>query len=799
MTETQNTAENIVNEIRQRKHPLAECESCPLQTRPCAPTSGDPNSRIAFVSRSPGKHDVMARRPFAGPSGKVLDYLLGKHGVKREEILLTNVVLCQSDDPPKEAIAACKPRLEAEIANCDLVIAGGTEATSVLTRYRAVHTGRPFSHTRDTSEGVSQRVVVTNNPALVIRNSDAFPDMVEDFNKAFNPLPPPTFPDVEVINEADRATAAIERWIKSSPSLLSSDLEWRSTDGTPVCAGFAARGEKAVVFGLRAISDGRCWDALKRLYENPDIRFAWHNGKSDTEVLIRNGINARVDEDTHLMSYALDERPGYHSLEYLLSTKFGWPDYEPKEVKEFKRTGELDNSFDEQQLYKYNGWDTAGTYQLLNTLNPLLDADNVRELYLRLLHAVSRIRQVELNGFHFDVEESLNIYERESIPRLAELTENIREASGHSLLNPNSPKQLQSMLYGEWGLKHNLRDAGKKKLSKSTGKEVREIIERGEFNCNPGVRESLVQWGELQTRFSKVGKLSNTYLKGLALRAKDTGVIYCNFNLGGTVSGRASSNDPNLQNIAREGYEEIPGIRTLFLPSPGNVIISADFSQAELRTCAKLSGDKNLLGIYRDSSRSLHRERATAFYGDSYTYEQYVKAKNINFGVTYGQGADSFAQMYNMPKNEAQDYITSWWTEFSTLKEWTNDLKRQGRKDGYVQSPFGHKRRFYLITDENVGDVERESVSFLPQNIAAWLTLSAVCDLIDADVRVIATVHDSIVADVPVSQRDSVANLMKKVMEAQAIKILGWTDIPFLVDVSVGPNWGTLEELELVT
>jgi DNA polymerase-1 len=235
------------------------------------------------------------------------------------------------------------------------------------------------------------------------------------------------------------------------------------------------------------------------------------------------------------------------------------------------------------------------------------------------------------------------------------------------------------------------------------------------------------------------------------------------------------------------------------LPSPGHVIVSADFSQAELRTCAKLAGDRNLLGIYRDSTRSLHKERATAFYGDNYTYEQYVYSKSINFGVTYGQGADAFAQMYHMPKEEAQDHIDSWWTQFPDLKEWTNELKRRARTQGYIQSPFGHKRRFHLITDENKGDVEREAVSFLPQNIAAWLTITSLADLVDSGVRIVATVHDSLVADVPIDEADRTAKLMKEVMEGQAVKQLGWQkdDIPFLVDISVGPNWGELEELDL--
>jgi uracil-DNA glycosylase family 4 len=200
----------------QRKHPLAECESCPLVEARCAPTSGPTNASVAFVSRSPGRHDVIAKRPFAGPSGTVLDHLLRKHGVKRDDIITTNVVLCQSDDPPLEAVKACYPRLEAEIANCDVIIAGGAEATRVLTKYKSITSGRGFTINRvDHGRGTQQRVVVTNNPAIVWKDSDKYPDMVEDFRRVFNPPPPPVLPKVEIIDDEDKAISVVRQWLRN--------------------------------------------------------------------------------------------------------------------------------------------------------------------------------------------------------------------------------------------------------------------------------------------------------------------------------------------------------------------------------------------------------------------------------------------------------------------------------------------------------------------------------------------------------------------------------------------------------
>jgi uracil-DNA glycosylase family 4 len=744
------------------------------------------------VSRSPGKHDVKAGKPFAGPSGKVLDYLLNRHGVKRSDILTTNVVLCETDDPPLAAINACRPRLEHEIRNCELIVAGGTEATNVLTRKRSVSTARGFAHERTSCEGNQQRVVVTNNPAVVLRNSDSFPDMVRDFRRAFDPIPEPTLPEVEVIDDPNTACGVLRRWLSNPPQQLSSDLEWHLHTEEIYCAGFSRSGRKSVVFGREAVRDESVRRLLRDFYGRS--RFCWHNGKSDTKVLHRNDIPATVSDDTFLLSYALDERPGVHALEYLLQDEFGWPDYEPDAVKKFKRTGEISN-VGLQLLYEYNGWDAAGTQQLLNHLTPKAKADGVYDLYRdRLLRIGEAFRAVELRGFRYDVEGAANLNEREVLPRLWRLESDMQRISGLPLLNPRSPKQLQHVYYQHFGLKHDLKDMGKKKLRDSTGKEIRTEILEGRFKCKPGYKENLVQFADAHRQFSLVDKQRGTYIEGLIERAKTNGRVYCDFNPGGTVTGRSSSRRPNLQNITREGRAGIPGIRTLFLPSDGCVLIGADYSQAELRACGVFSNDSNLLGVYSDNTRSLHKERAAAFYGANYTKEEYVKSKNINFGVTYGQSAYAFAQMYHMPEGEAQAYIDSWWQAFPQLQQWTNEIKQRARTDGVIVSPFGHKRRFHLITDENFGDVMREAVNFLPQNVAAWLTMSAIIDLVELDVPIIATVHDSIVADVPKNEAEEIAVMMKIVMEAQAKEKLGW-DLPFLVDVSVGENWGSMREL----
>ncbi len=642
--------------------------------------------------------------------------------------------------------------------------------------------------------GKRQRIVVTNNPAAVVRNSDLYPDMVRDFTRAFDPPPTPVFPKVVIIDDVDQAIDTVKTWLGTEfGTPVAADLEWRRRE--IVCSGFSVRSEKAVVFALEPWEERNFREHIKRFFERDDVRFVWHNGKADVGILRQNGINGRIDEDTFAQSYDLDERPGYHKLEYLLSEHFAWPDYEPKSVTHFKKTGEFLEPVRKSklELYTYNGRDSAGTLQLHHKLRPNVNLDH----YKRLVRAQTAFIDVEANGFCYDVEEACNINEREVWPRMWALQDKLRDISDHPLLNPASHKQVSSIYYGEWSLKHSLRDSGKKKFKTSVAVEVRKEIEDGRFYVNPLFKDKIIEFNKLYGDFQKITKLKGSFIEGLVKRAEEDGKLYCYFNTCGTVSGRTSSSNPNFQNIAREGFETIPGIRTLFIPSPGCKIVSCDLSQAELRTCAKLSGDKGLLSIYRDSTRSLHKERASKFYGENYTKEQYVKAKNINFGVTYLQSAASFAQMYHMPEKEAQAYIDSWFTDFPTLKEWTKEVGDRAIREGVIETPFGHRRRFHLITDENIGDVRREAVNVTPQNVAAWLTIEAICELVKLGVRIVATVHDSIVADVPEDSVDDVAVVMRKTMEKQSIEQLGWQfdDIPFLADVSVGPSWGELEDV----
>src|SRR5215467_9096707 len=175
-----------------RKHPLAVCEACPLQNRPYAATTGPLTARFAVVSRSPGMHESMQGKAFSGPSGKVLDHLLQLQGLSRDDVLATNVVLCQSDGSEEgwgRAMACCSPRLDNEIQNAETVIACGREAAGWIASAPNITANRGYVHYRDNGVLQNQRIIVTNNPAVVIRDDRTYPELVRDFRLAINPLP----------------------------------------------------------------------------------------------------------------------------------------------------------------------------------------------------------------------------------------------------------------------------------------------------------------------------------------------------------------------------------------------------------------------------------------------------------------------------------------------------------------------------------------------------------------------------------------------------------------------------------
>lgn len=833
-----------------RKHPAAKCEECPLYEREMAvtqqPTKG---CKAAIVSRSPGYRDTVANRPFSGPSGQVLDHLLRMNGVDRSEVLVTNVVLCSPPEGkvPPSAIAACAPRLATELDNArtNLFIAAGSEAVNSLIGRGSIDGYRGYAIERN-----GRKFIATNNPALVLRDDSTFPNLVKDFKRAFNPLPPPRMPGVKLVENPKFAKELLNE-LNTRVGYVAADIETRgglSHRATLVSLQLSFEKSNSFVFGEREglwQDDDFIHNYLRPFFGSTDRQFIWHNGIFDTKILRHGyGVEARVDEDTLLLSWACDERGGVHELEYLMMEEFGWPHYTPPSVMSFKKTGRIVSEAEEKRLrkqygagekydaayskletnnyialYKYAGYDAAGTLQLFELLKARAEEDSVFERPYRetLLAAEDVLRTMEMNGMPYDYHRAAEMLEKEVYPELDQIVFDVRKLSGKELLKPSSPQQMAALYYDDLGITHEMRrrpDMGRS-VDDSARKEIidgrfyfkgqHKYTRSGDLIITEAAPDAQKEQNRIQQiakqhdRFAKLNKQAGTYLTGLIRIAEldEESRIFTSLNRHNTSSGRLSSRGPNLQNVTRT-KEGLPDIRGLFYALDGELLVSADYSQAELRAIGALSGDKLLCGYY-ERDEDLHNATATRFYGENFTSEQRSNSKNMNFGVFYRQSADTFLEKHEIPVDEAQKYIDWVWQTFKGVGTWEKSIEtmvhtNRHKNYTFVESPFGHRRRFYLITRENKNAIYREAINFLPQNIAANLTLHACIELLkNVDQKralLCLTVHDSILARVKESYVDEYSQLCREIMVAQPKEKLGWT-LPFKADIGVGKTWAT--------
>lgn len=407
-----------------------------------------------------------------------------------------------------------------------------------------------------------------------------------------------------------------------------------------------------------------------------------------------------------------------------------------------------------------------------------------------LIPASNFLSTVEMNGLVYDVEASCDLYENDVKPELISTKGGMQMLLDKPLFNPMSTVHLASLYYDEWGVQHAMQD--RPKMERSVDDTARKEIMSGAFHSKADTK-LILEVTQLLTRYKRLQKQASTYIVGLIDKAiqDDQHRIYTNLNLHTTVTGRLSSTEPNLQNITRE-KDDLPSIRKLFIAPEGCKIVQADYSQAELRVIAQLSGDEQLGRIYYEAL-DLHSEVAVMFYGENYVSEQRSKCKNMNFGVVYGQSAHTFKEKHGIPEAEGDKFIKWWWSRFSGVTQWVRATEQSVHNDGYILSPFGMKRRFHLLTKENIAATYREAVNFSPQNIASWLTLTAamrVQERIDTKkARIALLVHDSILAEVDDDYVEEYSGVCKEVMEDNAKVQLDW-DMPFLADMGSGQSWG---------
>ena len=533
-------------------------------------------------------------------------------------------------------------------------------------------------------------------------------------------------------------------------------------------------------------------DALRPALTGAQVAKVGHNAKYDLVVLRRYGIDVMpITFDTMVAEWLSDPSSRNLGLKALAWVRTG---VHMTPIEDLIGSGRDQITMDRVPVEKaaaYAAADAAMTLRLMGILRPELEERQSWKLFTEIeMPLIPVLADIEMAGVLLDVD-YLHALSADLGERLSALEQQAYDLSGgYGKFNLGSPRQINEVLFD----KLRLPTVGLRKTTHGF------TTEAGTLEALRGLHpivDVILQWRELS-------KLKSTYVDALpALVNPDTGRVHTNYNQTGTVTGRLSSSDPNLQNIPLR-TEEGRRVRQAFIAPPEHKLLSVDYSQVELRILAHYSKDPALLQAFRDGV-DIHRATAAAVYGiplEQVTYEQRRFAKAVNFGLMYGMGAYRLARDSNLTLAEAEDFIAAYFARFPGVRAYLDEARARAARQGYVETLLG-RRRYFPELDEKLGRkvgvqarqrAEREAVNMPIQGTAAdiikiaMINLSRVLRESGYRSRMILQVHDELVLEVPDDELPRVAPLVVEVMESAFT-----LDAPLVADASVGPNWAEME------
>lgn len=776
-----------------RRHPLSNCEDCPLFDKGNAfvPSLLPQGARVALVGEAPGYQEGREGIPFAGPSGKLLDMVLEKRGLNRNEMVLTNATLCRTPDnaaPSATAVRCCRPRLEAELAEVDTIVAMGNTATGAILKKDVKITQERVGPAKKIDyNGREVRLIPTIHPSACLRVSDFFPYLMSDLDKVnATDQEPWEVPEIQIMNDPFALDSLPDTIIEVAVD-IETGVEKDDVFTHPselLCVGLSWNKRQALVLSEEFLATPVGKDALRRFLRGKNI--VCHNGKFDLQVLKNLGYcddDVELYFDTMLASYTTDERPGTNSLDFNGQEILGTPNWKGVIGKYLPNKQASYSNVPRDILYEYNAYDVAVTFELFELFQEFYarpENDDLRRAHDMMVMFSNALTDVERDGIRIDLP-----YNRELTERYGEILDPLEEALKPWVNNPRSWKQIKEALIVPSMRPHNHWDTIDK-IPSTDADHLEEYMEIGVAKKKDG----LVKFCQLLLEYRKEHKLFSTYVKGITKRVNG-GRVYPTYLLHGTTSGRSACRNPNVQNVARS-----PLIRKQFVPDLGNVFVQGDYSGAELRVVSVESGDEYLQANLDGWNRMV----AAQLFGDNYDSEQYVRGKAMVHGTNYGRESYSIAVEFDMPEAEAEKYQSDYKKMIPGVVAWQEDIKRQVLAGRTLTTPFGRRRRYWLVTKDNQKDIIKEALSFKPQSIASDINFHALVALherFERDYRGVAfvriPVHDSVLTECREDLRDEIAEVVRTTMEAAALK---YTDkVPFKVDIEWGYNWGEKNEL----
>lgn len=697
----------------------------------------------------------------------------------------------------REASRCCKDRLFAEIrsVNPKLVVALGNEPLETTTGipYKIMGVqGRIVPGHKD----IGVPVLPVSHPAALRRRPDEFYDLVNALQSA-----PRYLNNTYILADKPNTVIVDDSNILELCQRIEA-AEYVAVDLETTTRGFYPYGRspdkiRCIAIALDAYTayivpgfSSPSYEEHPNYIFNPHLMAALnnaklltHNGPFDVGFLKQAGYNVHMFFDTFLAHYMLDERKYAHGLKPLCHRYLGWPDWED-DIKEFLPNKQ--SSYDlvpDKKLYEYASYDVTGTYMLSEGVkghggfrDRISSQPVFKDLLMPCANMFSDIRH---RGFRIDVGylmELDDILDKEYYESVEEL-----EKLANFPINPLSPQEVCQVLYDE--LKFPIiprfgRSSSKYALGELGGPLCEGIIEARGFS-----------------------KLKSTYVVGVSNFVDHNFRIHPFTNLTGAVTGRIATEDPSVMNVTKKG-----GVKKLYVPEEGHLILEADQKQMEFRCYAVLADDKHMqelfaqdVDIHMEVAKALAAQRGLVWDDLPKEVQEDLrqKCKSGGFGRLYGRGLESFKHGYGLNEKEAQEFVAVIDKVFPSIKQYNIEVKKEIHTQGFLDSYFGRRRHFGLILDENRNECYRQGANYKVQSMASDVNLFAMLHLYSVKekygIEPMFPVHDSVVMDIP--SMDVVPDIERELIST-AQDLVG-NKMVFKVDIAVGKSWGETRKVKI--
>lgn len=837
----------------------------------CLWGEGNKRSPIMFVGESPSSEDLEQARPFVGAAGQLFTKSLRKIGYTRKDIYITNAVKCrppQNKKPSKSQRQSCLPYLHSEIkkVNPKVIVALGATAFEALTGLTGIEKALgKFIEIKG-----NYQVYPIYHPAYILR----YPEKQDMFEQELEKVLSFAFEDKEVVKVKKNyhVVDSYEKFTKWKSFLLqkkhlSIDSETTSVnfeEAKVLCISFSWEGHHAVTVPWNWKDSKTEKLVRKGLIEilHSSSQKIYQNGKYDIKVFSRiSGIDLSKLLQTYyhdtLLAHHLINENSSHDLGTLawLYTKDGGYDSKLEEHKDEVRKelgikkedlhyGMLDTSI----LYKYANGDADVTFQLFKIFDKELSTENLSQFFYKIVMPLSKVLlTMELNGIQIDVDylsDLIKQVEKKKQELYSEFLDSkeVRKASKllvqsasfsleeryegllksnkmskkeyvsyhlnklNTSFNPNSSKHLQLLFFDIIGLEPiEYTPTHAPKLDAAS-------LQKFASECD---------LAKILLTYRNVEKFLNTFLQGVQKRISKDGRVRTTYLQFGTVTGRLSSTDPNMQNIPKpkEGsslefnYVTHSQVRRMFIASPGYTLVEADYSQAEFRIWAEYSRDENLLTDIRKGV-DIHRKVAAACFDipqkEVTSYQRSV-AKTVVFGLMYGRGVGSLSAQLNISVEQAQSIIDFFFENYGQAKQWLYEKRKEAIRYGYSENLFGRRRHLPLLKDhlshKDINSIEDEELKKkLFENLRFSVNApiqSGAADMVGVALirlhkrilkdklpaKLLLQIHDAIVSEV----RDDYIRQYCKILREEMLRPIGAMVTPMNCEIEIGKDWSNME------